>query len=221
MNFTGLHDFLMTTVPSEKILLVILPILLSGFLLPTIVSIWKYFFYKRRTQRIKTANEELTKILIFYIVEGPQITKETIQSLKEGLALKHNITVEDIQPIETSLKKTHSYILLSNEFSISQKNRFYFYFKKRSDDLIVTDYQKEKVSLSKSKLIIRPLKIIAIIWAIYFISAIISSFYNTASLSMQEFDIISTIIITGILSVFAFIFSEMVFKLLRKISLWF
>lgn len=220
MDFNTLIEILKNTFTSEKILMVILPVLLSTFLLPTIINIWKYFFNKRRTQRIKNANEELTKILIFYIIEGPDLTKETIQSLKEGLASKHNIAIADIQSIETGLKKTHSYILLSNEFSIAQKNRFYFHLKKRSETLIAIDYLEKKLILSHKKIFINSIKVISIMWGIYLISTIIS-FLMSSPLSVQWSDIFSIVIISGFFSFMAFIFSELLFKLLEKITLWF
>jgi len=212
----SLFETFINLLVSEKILSVILPIFLSSIL----INVWKYFFDKRRSQRIKSANDELTKMLIFYMVEEPHLTKAIIQSMKEGLALKHNIDVENIQSIEHGLKKVHSYILLSNEFSLAQKNIFYDYFEKRSFSLIDMDYQKRKNKLPFKKRILPSLQIILIIWCLYLMIITIFGLINN-TLPTQLYELMSIAFASFICSVIAFALTELILKSLAKIKLWF
>ena len=94
-----------------------------------IIIVYFHFFrpiyQRRKTQRIKDANTEIIKIMIFYIINDKFINKQIFQEMYEGILAKYNLHSSKLYSIQRIMQETHSFIILSKEYTDKQRVQFY------------------------------------------------------------------------------------------------
>lgn len=94
-----------------------------------IIIVYFHFFrpiyQRRKAQRIKDANTEIIKIMIFYIINDKFIDKQTFQEMYRGILAKYNLHSSKLYSIQRIMQETHSFIISSKEYTEEQRIQFY------------------------------------------------------------------------------------------------
>jgi hypothetical protein len=196
----------------------IIPLLISGILL----RLWPYIFSHRRAKRIIDANTELMQIFIFHVLESLSIDTETMKSIKYGLASRYNITPNDVDSPEKTIKKAYSYLVTSKEFTKEEKRQFCLNVKKWQLDTNISDTNVKEQSPYNSKgIFCSTSKGILCIWSLYIIIMCIYTIYEGDFSSNTIEATLIVIIILFPVSIGAAVIPNILIYCIKKIILWF
>ena len=90
-----------------------------------IVLFFRPIYQRRKAQRIKDANTEIIKIMIFYIINDKFINKQIFQEMYGGVLAKYNLHLSKLYSIQRIMQETHSFIISSKEYTDEQRIQFY------------------------------------------------------------------------------------------------
>lgn len=91
----------------------------------SIVLFFRSIYQRRKAQRIKDANTEIIKIMIFYIINDKFINKQIFQEMYGGILAKYNLHSSKLYSIQRIMQEIHSFIISSKDYTDEQRVQFY------------------------------------------------------------------------------------------------